>query len=328
MIGRITSTNPFTMHTKSLSVVGKLALASALFAGAGLPSRALAEEAKAAPAPEPQDTSAGFSFSSSYSLTGKTKMKAEGNGVGKVDLQNYSFEASQKVLPQFTVGVGYEHTKIGTDTEADTKAALPDNLRSLSLKMVYFRQLNSDWSMVVMGSPEWNTAQGSVFDSDGLGFSTGVQFSKRVSPTFSYSLGLGYNSQAKGSLKVLPIAGLSWSPAPDWTLSVGFPRTGVTYRFTKELSLSLQAEGTGGSYYVKDDPLPSASGKPSLADTHLQFYDIRAGLALNYTVDKSTSLSLSVGEVLARRFDYHDRDYELKSRNMAPYFSVSANFGF
>jgi hypothetical protein len=207
----------------------------------------------------------------------------------------------------------------------DAVVPLPDKLNSLAGSVVYTHIVNPRWILTGrVGAGSYVTDTGLL--SEGWAVSTMAMAIYNHSQTLTYIFGLGYNSNLE-DLRILPIFGLNWRPAPQWSVAVGIPRTAVSYHFNKELSLSLALSGGGGAYYVKNDPLPGAAPR-SLADTRLQQRELRLGVDASWKINKVVRVSGAIGHVLYRKFKYQDRDFELKSDSFVPFASVSGMFSF
>jgi hypothetical protein len=133
--------------------------------------------------------------------------------------------------------------------------------------------------------------------------------------------GVAYNSLAQ-DLKIVPVLGCDWRPTEKWSVAIGFPKTGVTYKLNRQVSLGLAVSGSGGGYYVKNDPQPGIAPR-SLADSKLQYLDARLGFYCNWKINDTFRISGTVGQVLLRQIKYIDRDYKLKSHGTTPFLSLS-----
>jgi hypothetical protein len=272
------------------------------------------------------DTSAGFSSSFAFAASGRTDLKSGGTDFGSIRVRDYSLSVGQSITPEFNVGLGYELHTLDLGAGAAT-TPLPTRLKSLTASFSYSQKLSEKWTGVLFASPVCHVAGGS-FSGQGFGVTTGVLATCKSSETYSWAIGVAYDSLARGEFRVLPVGGLEWKFAPGWSLALGFPRTAISYQVSDALQISLCAEGNFGSYYVQDDPTPGAPGKPSLARTRLEYSEARTGLAASYKLSPSSALVATIGEAFDRRFDYHVRHFKLKSRDTAAYASLACSVGF
>lgn len=267
-------------------------------------------------------------------LTGSmdSKLKRDGTTYDQIDTGSSEIGVTQtfRLSKGNSLRFGLECQRTTIDqglTAGDPVVPLPDELNSVSASISYTHVASPTW--IFMG----RVGAGShVTDTDllseGWAANAMAMAIYNRSKTLTYMFGLVYSSNME-DLRVLPIFGLNWRPAPKWSIAVGFPKTGATYHFTRAFSLGLGFSGGGGSYYVKTDPRfrPSANSQP-LGDTWLQQRDIRLGFDANWKINQTVRISGAVGQVLYRKFKYVDRDFELKSDNFAPFVSVAGIIAF
>jgi hypothetical protein len=121
----------------------------------------------------------------------------------------------------------------------------------------------------------------------------------------------GLNANGFSDNPVIPIVGVRWKFAPQWLFSVGFPRTGFAYELNERFTLRAGASFAGGSFRITKNLGVPAPGIARLANTYLDFREVRAGVGLDYTFADRATLSLDVGAVTDRKFDYFDKNYRL-----------------
>ena len=74
---------------------------------------------------------------------------------------------------------------------------------------------------------------------------------------------------------------------------------------------------------LADDPRALAERLgPSLADTWLEYREIRVGLAAEYAFGRALSVRAELGRVVDQRFEYIDRDVKLNGESPL-YFGAS-----
>lgn len=267
-------------------------------------------------------------FSAAATMTGKTTVENGGVERGEVSTNEYESNLGIPFATNYSFGLAYKLTEIDLP-DNDTGVALPEHLRKVAATLTYTRRVDERWTGLLVLTPSWNTASGGQW-SDGSGFGTMLVAGARwkYSPTLTYSFGVRYDSLARSSYRLLPAIGFEWRPGGPWTVAVGFPRTAVSYAVSPALRLAAVVEGAGSTYFVEKDPLPALVGKPSLAESKLEFTEIRTGLNATYSLSKATSIGATAGMVVSRTFDYHSAHYKLKGRDNAAYFSLSARIGF
>jgi len=273
----------------------------------------------------------GLTLNVSSSAAGKTKLKSGSAGYGEVCSDEFAASLSQSIQLSadsgLDVGLGYQRTSLDLKPGARL-VPLPERLQSLTLDLSYNQKLTAEWSALVGTSVGYHTAGSSGFSKKGFGVDVFALGLYNVNPTLQLALGGGYSSLAHGLNRFGPAVGLAWQATPKWSIAFGYPTTGVTYKFSEALSLGLVGEGVFGTYYVGKDPLPVSTTKPALDRTTLEYFDVRLGLAATWKITPVFSLVTKVGSVLARQYDYHQRNFKLKSEGTAAYFSLGVSRSF
>jgi hypothetical protein len=115
-----------------------------------------------------------------------------------------------------------------------------------------------------------------------------------------------------------------WKFAPEWEFRLAWPESGLTYRATPQLTLRAVAAFHGGDYRLKDDPrVPADRTGASLANSWLEYREVRAGLAAEYALGRGVSLRADLGKVVSQRFEYIDRSLKLTGGSPT-FFSLGA----
>jgi hypothetical protein len=185
---------------------------------------------------------------------------------------------------------------------------LPAHLAEFSLNLGVQRRFDVRWSGGAYVRPgfygDFEERLGKSFNVPALLLANYAQ-----SRALIWSFGVSANLFSDNS--VLPIVGVRWQFAPAWTFSVGFPRSGFTYQATENLAVRASAGFAGGSFRVSRNVGSPAVGLARLANTYVDFREVRVGLGLDYSLGERVTLSADVGAVTDRKFDYFDRNYRL-----------------
>ncbi|MBM3873713.1 MAG: hypothetical protein FJ382_08255 [Verrucomicrobia bacterium] len=195
--------------------------------------------------------------------------------------------------------------------EVDASSALPvpKKLQGAALNLAVAMALDADWMLSLTVSPGFYAA-GSSPGTDGFNAPGLLLGTRKISPTFSVAVGLRFDAFSDNS--VLPIAGFRWQPTPEWTVSLGAPRTEAVYKIREGIEVFGGGSFQGGGFAI-DDPQLRSSGTISLRDTYVDYREIRAGGGLRWALGKALSLELEGGWVVDRRFDYYERSLEVKT---------------
>lgn len=261
------------------------------------------------------DVSANYSFSSNGDLEHGTK-------VGEVEVKHADIEAGMTFRLfegwRFRTGV-FANT---SDLELTGAVPLPDQLEgmglSLSATKFFGGEASDGWRTTLIVRPGV-FSDGSGSSSDGFNVPGILTVGKRYSPTLAWDVGIRFDPTSKN--EVLPMFGVRWDFHPDWMLSVGFPRTEVTYKLASNWTLKGGLRFQGGTYHVE------TALAPGLGDTYLEYREIRVGAGFEWRINDSFSVNLDGGLVADRRFDYFERDYELKG-DSAAYLSIGISTRF
>ncbi len=283
-----------------------------------------------APALRAQPASATFrpalvdAFSSTYTYSGGGDLERGGARVGEVSISRFDFSVSGRVplRPGMMLipGVAYTHTTL--DTSAGTP--LPGSVQELSLSLGVRGVLSQQWAYLAAVRPGFYGDFKNV-GSDSFNVPLFLAAFYRQSETLTWTFGLTAN--AFNDNPVLPVVGVIWKFAPDWQLDVGFPRTGVSYKFDSKLTLRGGLSVLGGNYRITENLGVPAPGVARLNNTYLDLTEVRVGAGLAYKLDGGFELDLDAGVTTLRRFDYPDRNYRLKSDNVG-WLSLTLNRRF
>jgi len=276
-----------------------------------------------APAPD----QIGLSLSTSATITGKGDLKNGSTIYQDLYATHFSMELRQSIqldnAQRLGVGIDYDTTTLHKPEESSVP--IPEDLKSLGASVSYFRVIDPKWMLSAsFGAGSYVTDTGLL--SEGWGTRASVIGLYNYSRQLTLAFGAAHNSLSE-DFKFLPVVGLDWRPDPKWSVAVGFPRIAVNYRVDEQLKIGLGLTGTGGAYYVKNNPRSAPTTHP-LADSRLQHLELRLGFNADWRINDNFRVSGSVGEVLLRRLKYINRDYELKSKGLAPYASVTAILSF
>ncbi len=249
-----------------------------------------------------------WEFSGRYAHAARSDLDGAGAGAG-IAVESYSaaLRSSTAVGERTRVLYGLEWTRHDLSRRGETW--LPGQLTALSVPLAVSQRASDRWSLLLSLSPRLAGADESLsaarFDLPVLALA-----SYTAAPDLTWSFGLRYGPRS--DIAVLPIAGVVWRFAPEWTFRVGWPESGVSWRATEQLTVRAVATVHGGDYRLADDPRAVAGRVgPSLADTWLEYREIRVGLAVEYALNPRLSVRADLGGVVNQRFEYADRDVTL-----------------
>jgi len=297
----------------------RLLCALALAASAGA---AAAQNRPSGPGPDQSvSVQGGYAFGSDFS-------DSAGREVRDVEVAHFGVTASQRwqTAPATGLTASLEYQRYELDVNRNTQP-LPESVESVALQVSLRHRVNSDWSLAG-GVKAGQYAADGLRDSDALGVNVSALALRRFSDEFTLAFGVIYRSMAESKYRVLPALGFDWKPAPDWAVSLGFPRSAVTYTVSEQLRVFAHVTGQGGTFYVKDPVAPALSSLPPMRDTKLDYTEIRVGVGVDFRPAPAWEITASVGMLVKQEFDYFERDYDLDADDNAAYAGVTTVYSF
>lgn len=229
--------------------------------------------------------------------------------LGQLSVEQYGFSASTR-RPWSPGTVLVAGLAFNThDFKFTGPLPIPQDLTELSLNLGLQRRIDERWSAAVFLRPGLYGDLDSGIDTDALNAPLLLAANYSPDRTLTWTFGLNVNGFSDNP--VLPVAGVRWTFAPEWTFNLGFPRSGLIWRATDRLEVTGGAWFSGGSFRLTDNLGVPATGIPRLANTFVDFREVRAGLALGYALTERTKLRLDLGAVTDRKIDYFDKNYRL-----------------
>jgi len=296
--------------------------------------------------PRPEPNKLGFSFSNEIVLSSDAELRGSDTAYKRVSVQDLSWTLSQAIPLRgnrsASIGLGYNliHTTVVEPGVWDDKKGwddfkqshpkwnqlpVPNRLQSLTATLDYSQEINDRWSFSSSGSVgSYVTKTGLLSRGWGIGASALGLY--KWDPDLTLAIGASYESLS-ADFRFIPIIGFDWRLSEKWSMALGFPSTAVTYQLRKSLALSLGVSGSGGVYYVKDDPQPGAAPR-SLAGSRLETMEARLGFKVDWQLNDTFSINCTSGDILYREFKYIDRGYKLKSHDMVSFLSIGGSCSF
>ena len=263
------------------------------------------------------------SYSAGYSWSGGSDLE-RGGKLGEVAVHHFdgsfSGRAPLNETTTFTYGAAFSINQF----DADAGLALPDRLGELTVNLGITRRFSPQWSASAFLRPgiysDLEDFSSDTFNAPGL-----IMASFAQSADLVWTFGAAVNPFS--DRVAMPIAGVRWKFAPRWLFNLGFPRAGVTWEASERLSLRAGLGIQGGSYRVTENLGSPVAGVRRLANTYVQYREIRFGAGADWALSKTVSLAVEAGVMTDRKFEYYDRDYTLNG-SAAPYVTLGVNGRF
>ena len=263
------------------------------------------------------------SFAGGYSWSGASDLE-RGGSLGEVAVHHVDGSVSGRVpvAPETTLTYGAAFSIHSFD--ADTGVPLPERLGELTLSVGATRRFSPQWSVSVYARPGFYSDLEN-FSSDAFNVPAVALASYARSAELVWLFGVAANPFSERV--AMPFAGVRWAFAPGWVFNLGFPRAGVTWEMNKRLSLRAGLGVQGGSFRITENLGVPAAGVARLANTYVDYREIRFGAGADWKLTDAVSLAVEAGVMTDRKFEYYDRNYTLNG-GAAPYFSLGVNGRF
>jgi hypothetical protein len=302
----------------TLSVCGFLILTTPIFAGTkelDAANKDIAAE---------QQTTISQTIQANYSYVGGSDLKDGRSGSLGEQTSNFRYDLRMPVNDK--VGVGFSIGYDRFDFSTPSGSYLPNTLETLHLAVSGRYSISNDWSVFALFGPRLSMVSGwDNIESQNVEFAGAVGAEYEYNPDFSVKFGLAINPGVE-DIPVMPLLGVRWHFAPQWTLNAGFPRTALDYQVLTNLRLSIESSFMGGTYKTSSS-YGNDSGNSDLNNRTLRYTEARVGIGALYSLTKNIDLQLSAGAIVYRDFDFKDSNYEVKT-DPAPYVSTGIKVNF
>ncbi|MBX3751594.1 MAG: hypothetical protein KF897_16060 [Opitutaceae bacterium] len=254
------------------------------------------------------------SYAIGFGTTAESDLE-RGGTVGSVEVARYDFSfTGRTALSEATMllhGLAWSSTRL----DLTGPVLLPDRLDELTLSLGLQHRASPQWTLGAYLRPGF---YGDSLDAEADSFNAPLLATALYHASRELTWILGFSANAASDNPFIPIAGVRWQFAPDWTLNIGFPRAGFTWKASETVSWNLGATVQGGDYYVSEGFGAPAPGLGRLSKTWLEYREIRAGVGAEVRLGAGVTLVADAGVAVDQRFDYFDRGYELKGET--PFF--------
>lgn len=243
-----------------------------------------------------------------FSLSADSDLTRAGVPAGEVGVSALAatWRSATALSPATRLSYGVNWERFDFDRAA--LVAVPDTLQEVSAVLGVTHRLNPQWMLTgtirpgLYGDTEGDG--GDAFNAPLLLLATWVR-----SPELAWAFGLRADWFSERA--VIPFVGVNWKFAPGWEFSLGMPRAGLSYDMGDDLKLTLGATVQGGNYHVAEDPRGPAISSVRVDDTKLDYHEIRVGLAADWKLNESLTLTAEAGVITDQKFDYFDRGITL-----------------
>lgn len=180
---------------------------------------------------------------------------------------------------------------------------VPERLGSVSFKVGFNHQFDSPWSVRAEIDPGvYNDLGGG---SRGFGVPAALRLVYAVNRDLQWVLGA--NIDTRSGHPVVGGVGVRWKFAPDWTLALLLPAPRIEWAVTETVALFAGASLRGGTFRVAEN-FGRTRGRPAFDGQIVDYREITVGAGARWQLTPATALNFGLGQMLDRRFEFHDRN--------------------
>jgi hypothetical protein len=234
-----------------------------------------------------------------------------------------NFVVSDQIKDSVILRLGIDWARYAFDSQ-NPFAPIPDVLNAVDLQMGADMQLSSALLMRVEIHPGfYGTFDDIAFKDINIPFVAGLSYF--VSADFIVTLGVSVDLNSQ--IPVIPAVGVHWKLSDRWTIDGVAPRPQLQYQLSDKVTLFTGADVRETTFRM-DNEFGTSHGTPALNSAVLDYWEIRGGGGLTWSVYKSLKLDMEAGVVPFRRFDYYRADVKAVSSDWFPYVRVGLSTKF
>ena len=234
-----------------------------------------------------------------------------------------NFVLSDQIKDSVILRLGVDWSRYAFDSQ-NPSAPIPDVLNAVDLQMGADMQLSSALLMRMEIHPGfYGTFDDIAFRDINIPFVAGLSYF--VSADFIVTLGVSVDLNSQ--IPVIPAVGVHWKLSDRWTIDGVAPRPQLQYRLSDNVTLFSGADVRETTFRM-DNEFGTSRGTPALNSAILDYWEIRGGGGLTWSVYKSLKLDMEAGFVPYRRFDYYRADVKAVSSDWFPYVRVGLSTKF
>ena len=174
---------------------------------------------------------------------------------------------------------------------------LPNDLATSSLGVSFVHPIDTDFTLLASIEGRYSAEGGADF-ADAINHSGFVALRYTINPDLALNFGLGYRTRLEEDPIVLPVLGVDWRFARDWSLRTDGTGVVLEHRYSDTLRLSLT-----GSFEFREYRLDAGAINPDGT-----FTDENINLLLGADWDATPNISVIArgGSVLWQNYTFRD----------------------
>lgn len=274
--------------------------------------------AHAQPGQPPNDVDASFRFSA------KSDAEFHGATQGELETSTFSlgFDHARPVSEKLRVELGFRYEETLIDSTGPLP--LPDSLRATEIELGATWSFTPAWSLTALVRPGFHSDDGS-FNSDAFNVPAMLLARWQYSRSLTFFGGALYDSFSEDTFT--PFFGLRWQASPRVAVTLGAPRTEISYDVREGHKIFAALSLHGGSYHLENSAASTLPAYSHLRDSEVSYREIHLGAGYAWSLTKNLTVEIEAGWLLDRRFDFYDRGLVVKTDG-APTARFSLNSRF
>lgn len=233
---------------------------------------------------------------------------------------NFAFVSTPRIkIGVLRLGVEWEHFSFGMPANAP----LPNTFQSANLVLGLDTQLSDSILVRVELQPGFygtNTA-----DADQMNVPVVAGGTYIYSPDLQFIAGVSIDIER--DYPVIPAAGIRWKITRQWVLNALLPRPRLEYEATKTLTAYIGGNVKQTNFRMDSD-FGSTHHNPRLNNAVLSYSEARAGIGIDWKLNRFFTLSAEAGYQPYRSFDFYRADIDFEEDGSAPYGMISLHGAF
>jgi opacity protein-like surface antigen len=258
-----------------------------------------------------------------YSYVGDANTRGAGLKHGEIDEQSsdLKYVVSPQVNRDLLLRFGAEWQRFSFDVP--DHAAVPRLLQQASAVLGFDYQIADEWLMRVEVEPgiygDFENINWRDFDAPLV--IAGIYL---ADADLQWLLGIRVDVRCK--YPVLPVAGVRWKFADQWTLNLMLPSPRLEYAVNDRFTL-YTGGGVEAGTFATGETFGTEHGEPKLDGAIVDFFELRLDAGFSWKLTPSVTVEAEVGYMPYRWFDFSEPDIDFRSYN-APYGQVACHARF
>jgi hypothetical protein len=234
-----------------------------------------------------------------------------------------NFVVSDQIKDSLILRFGVDWSRYAFDSQ-NPSAPIPDVLNAVDIQLGADVQLSSALLMRMEIHPGfYGTFDDISFRDINIPLVAGLSYFVSADLILTAGVSVDPNSH----IPVIPAVGVHWKLSDRWTIDGVAPRPQLQYRLSDKVILFAGADVRETTFRM-DNEFGTSRGTPVLNSAILDYWEIRGGGGLTWSVYKGLKLDMEAGFVPYRRFDLYRADIKAVSSDWFPYvrLGLSAKF--